>query len=148
MFWIVAIFLFTLVLDQLTKYIIINQFSLHQSIPIIEDIFHFTYVQNPGAAFGILKGQTTFFIIVTIIAVVGIIYLYNELEETGFLLYLALGLALGGIFGNLIDRIRFGYVIDFLDFRIWPVFNIADSAIVVAVAIFSYYLLIIEPRKG
>ncbi|WP_041607658.1 signal peptidase II [Halobacteroides halobius] len=137
-------FLVTLVLDQLTKYLVVKNFTLYQSIPIIKDVFHLTYVQNRGAAFGILQNQVTFFIVISIVVIGLLIYFYHELPLDNFWNRFALGLALGGTIGNLIDRVRVGYVIDFLDFRIWPVFNIADSAIVVGVSIFSYWMLVID----
>ncbi|WP_027340315.1 signal peptidase II [Halonatronum saccharophilum] len=141
---IIITFILTLVLDQLTKYLILTNFVLHQSMPIIENIFHLTYVRNEGAAFGILQGQRTFFILVTMLVIGLLIYFYRQLPLNSFWNRLALGLALGGAIGNLIDRIRLGYVIDFFDFRVWPVFNIADSAIVIAVIIYSYWILFLE----
>ncbi|GAB6100706.1 signal peptidase II [Halanaerocella petrolearia] len=137
-------FLITLVLDQVTKYMIVKEFILYQSMPIIENIFHLTYVQNRGAAFGILQGRVSFFIIVTLLLIAVLIYFLRELPLDNFLNCFALGLAIAGAIGNLIDRVRLGYVIDFFDFRVWPVFNIADSAIVVAVIIFSYWMLVID----
>ncbi|GAB6138504.1 signal peptidase II [Halanaerobaculum tunisiense] len=137
-------FLTILILDQLTKYLVVKNFFLYQSIPIIKEFFHLTYVQNKGAAFGILQGRLIFFIVVTCLLVAMLIYFYQELPLDNLGNQIALGLALAGALGNLIDRIRLGYVIDFLDFRVWPVFNIADSAIVVAVFIFSYWILIID----
>ncbi len=137
-------FLVTLIIDQGTKYLVDSYFMIGQSLPIIKSIFHLTYVQNRGAAFGILQGRSNFFIIVTLIAIGLIIYLYKDLPLDNKLNSFALGLALAGIIGNLIDRVRLGYVIDFFDFRIWPVFNIADSAIVVAAFIFGYWILFLE----
>lgn len=137
-------FVITLLLDQLTKYLVVQNFALYQSLPIIEDVFHLTYIQNRGAAFGILQGRLFFFIVVTCLLVAMLIYFYQELPLDNLGNQFALGLALAGALGNLIDRIRVGYVIDFLDFRVWPVFNIADSAIVIAVFIFSYWILIID----
>ena len=96
-------------------------------------VFHLTYVQNTGAAFGFLRGKTLFFIVVAVLVLGFIIFLAPRLSREKPLLGLVFGLLLGGALGNLIDRIRFGYVIDFLDFRVWPVFNIADMAIVVGV---------------
>ena len=138
------VFLVTLLLDQVTKYLTIKYLALYESIPIIKDIFHLTYIQNRGTAFGILQGQSTFFIIVTLALVGLIVVFYRHLPLDDYLTRFGLGLALGGAIGNLIDRIRLGYVIDFLDFRVWPVFNIADSAIVIAVVMFSYWMLIID----
>lgn len=137
-------FLLVLLTDQLTKYLVVQNFSLGETMPLIENIFHFTYVRNHGAAFGIMQGQQWFFIIATILLLGGIIFFYKELPLHNLWNRLALGLAIGGAIGNLIDRVRLGYVIDFIDLRVWPVFNIADSSVVIAVTIFSYWLLIID----
>ena len=105
---------------------------------------HLTLVHNRGAAFGILKGQLYLFIFTTIIA---IILIYRSLKNTSCNLYrVSLWLILAGAAGNLIDRVRFGYVVDFLDFRIWPVFNIADSAITIG-AILLGWSIIKHPQK-
>ncbi|WP_408954380.1 signal peptidase II [Natroniella sp. ANB-PHB2] len=138
--------LMVVILDQGTKYLIIENLRLHQSIPIIEDIFHLTYIRNQGAAFGILQGRLTFLIVVTMLAIILLALFYNELPIDNRFSRIILGLGIGGALGNLIDRVRLGYVVDFFDFRVWPVFNVADIAIVVTVAIFSYWLLVIEGK--
>lgn len=125
--------LLVLFFDQLTKYWVQNSMLPRDSIPLIPGVFHLTYVQNTGAAFGFLRGKTLFFIVVAVLVLGFIIFLAPRLSREKPLLGLVFGLLLGGALGNLIDRIRFGYVIDFLDFRVWPVFNIADMAIVVGV---------------
>ncbi|WP_018250247.1 signal peptidase II [Orenia marismortui] len=137
-------FLVTIIVDQLTKYMVVKNFSVGESLPIIKNIFHFTYVQNRGAAFGILQNQLPFFIIITLVVLALLIYFYRQLPLNSIWNRVGLGLALGGTVGNFVDRIRLNYVVDFLDFRVWPVFNIADSAIVVAVIIFSYWILIVD----
>ena len=137
--------LFVFVLDQLTKLAIQINFVPNQSIPIIPQIFHLTYVQNPGAAFGIPAYKTNFFIIVTIIIIAVVVYCSIKFRHTAnTMLRLGLAFQLGGALGNFVDRIRFGYVIDFFDFRVFPVFNIADIAIVIGVSLFAYYLLFVE----
>jgi signal peptidase II len=101
----------------------------------------FTYVENRGAAFGLLQDQTAFFVFVGVLVVGVIAASYRYLPRSGIRLHLALGLQLGGAIGNLVDRIRQGYVVDFVDFGYrsnwWPVFNVADSAIVVGVALLA-----------
>lgn len=111
------------------------------SIPVIQDVFHITFVLNPGAAFGILAHQRSFFIVMGIVIVIlgGLFSPYIRRQCRIFRCGTAL--LLGGALGNLIDRMRFGHVIDFFDFRIWPVFNIADIAIVVGVAAIIYAIL-------
>ena len=125
----IAIVIF--ILDRLTKVLIENTISLGQSIQVIPNIFHFTLVHNLGAGFGILKNQKWFFIIFSIVVLIGIIYKWKKIPKN-FHTYIPLGLIIGGILGNLYDRVLFSYVIDFIDFRIWPVFNIADSALTIA----------------
>ena len=121
-------------LDQLTKFLAGAALTLNQSLPVINGIFNLTLIHNRGAAFGILKNQVPFFIFASLIA---IFLIYKNIKAHGhnFSYNLALGLILSGAIGNLIDRVIFGYVIDFLDFRIWPVFNVADSAITIGAAI-------------
>jgi signal peptidase II len=114
---------------------------LYESIPVIPNIFHLTYIENPGAAFGLLANQRIFFIVITIIILIAVIYFYRQLKPGQILLKIALGMVVGGAIGNLIDRLRIGMVTDFFDFRIWPVFNIADSAIVIGMIYISYQLL-------
>ncbi len=121
--------------DQLIKLVINNKFVYGQSLPVIKNIFHLTYVKNTGAAFGIFQNQNMFFIISALIIIVIIAIYINIINKKSIWFKLAAGLILGGAVGNLIDRIRVGYVIDYLDFRIWPVFNLADSAIVIGAGI-------------
>ncbi|MFZ5632845.1 MAG: signal peptidase II [Bacillota bacterium] len=128
MFFIVS--LCTFLLDQASKMYIMTTMHRGQSIPVIENIFHITYIHNPGAAFGLLAYRTAFFIAITLLVIAGIVIFYWKRGIKGGLLPVALGLVVGGSLGNLADRIRFGEVVDFLDFRVWPVFNLADSAIV------------------
>jgi len=138
----VFIFLITVglvvLLDQVTKLYVVSHFQLHESLPVISGFFNLTYIRNPGAAFGFLSSASPtfrgmFFSLVTLLAV-GLILFYliqNKVGDRWLLLPLALILA--GALGNLMDRFRFGEVIDFLDVYIadyhWPAFNIADSAI-------------------
>ena len=126
------------VADQITKFLVINYMYSGQSIMVIKNFLYFTYVLNPGAAFGLLPNQTVFFIIITILVVGLIIYYYRSLGAHHKLLKTALSLQLGGAVGNLIDRVwREGYVIDFIDFKVWPpVFNLADSALVIGIGLF------------
>lgn len=109
-------------IDQATKLIFIGK-----DFPILNNIFHITYVQNTGSVFGALQGLNTALIFLTFVVLGMIIYFYDKMPWQ----YTAL--IIGGAVGNLIDRIRLGFVVDFLDFRIWPVFNIADSCITIAV---------------
>ena len=128
-----------LILDQLTKYIVSQNIPLGASIPIIKNLFHLTYVLNRGAAFGIFKNQIHFFIITAIVTIVFILINLNRKKTPRT--EIALSLILSGAMGNLIDRLRLGAVVDFLDFRIWPVFNIADTAITVGAILLAYSVL-------
>ena len=117
------------IIDQLVKHLVVSTMHLGQSLPVIKGIFHITYVLNPGAAFGMLEHQRWFFILVALAAVLLGAAFYKKLPQESFLMRSGAGLLLGGAVGNLADRIQSGLVVDFLDFRIWPVFNIADIAI-------------------
>ena len=127
-------------LDQLTKLLATKNLILNQSIPIIKGVFHISLIHNRGAAFGILKNQASLFVVTSIFA---IILIYRSLKkDTKHKLYnVSLGLILAGAIGNLIDRLFCGYVIDFLDFLIWPVFNVADSAITVGAILLAWTIL-------
>ena len=128
-----ALAAFILLSDRLSKILVSSYLQPGEYITTPGDFFRIALVHNTGAAFGILKGHTSVFAIISAIAVFSItlflIYEHNRL----FLRDTGLSLILGGVLGNLFDRLRFGYVIDFLDFRVWPVFNIADSAITIGV---------------
>ena len=139
--------LFVLVFDQLSKFIIIKNLSLHQSIPLIKGVFHLTLVHNRGAAFGILKNQIPLFIFTSLVAIILIYFNYKQTKKKQSFVYnLSLSLILAGAIGNLIDRLFLGYVVDFLDFRIWPVFNIADSSITVGAFLLAYLMLRQKPN--
>ena len=131
-----------IIIDQATKYWIQSRMAYGESSPVIREVFHITYILNPGAAFGILENKTWFFIAVALILLVGVAYLYPRLPANQPIVKLGAGLLVGGAIGNLIDRVRIGYVIDFFDFRIWPIFNVADICIVCGVACLAYYLLL------
>lgn len=139
-----------LVLDQLTKIIIDRTMTLHHSIPIIDGLFNLTYVRNTGAAFGIFAGsreafRLPFLIIVSVLAIGFIFIMLKRLREDKTGLMSTLSLILGGAIGNLIDRIAYGEVIDFLDVYWsgyhWPAFNVADSCITIGVIVTLYILI-------
>jgi signal peptidase II len=130
-------------LDRWTKHLAIEHLleSNARSVPLLGEYIRLTYVENRGAAFGILQDQTAFFILVGLIVIGVIVASYRYVPEPGWLLNLCLGLQMGGAIGNLVDRIRVGYVVDFIDLTFWPVFNIADSAICVGVAGLAWTVL-------
>lgn len=125
-------------LDRLTKYFIIKSLAPGQSIKIIPGVFHITPVFNNGAAFGVLQNCALFFIIFSFAAIALMLLVIFKAQRLDTLLAAALALILGGAAGNLVDRLKFGHVIDFLDFRIWPVFNIADSCISIGIALIAF----------
>lgn len=127
--------------DRVTKLVASAVLQPGQSVPVVPDIFHLTLVLNRGAAFGFLKDQRVFFISISILAIVLIIYYLSKHAVTALSVSLAFGLIMGGALGNLLDRIKFGYVVDFLDFRVWPVFNVADSAISVGAGLLIICML-------
>jgi signal peptidase II len=136
---------FIIVLDQLVKLYVHTDFALGESHPVLPGLFHITYVRNTGAAFGIFRDypdifRQLFFLSMPPIAAVIILFMLRSVENSDRWQVFALSLIFGGAIGNYIDRLRFGYVIDFLDFHykeVWayPAFNIADSAIVVGVGL-------------
>tara|TARA_B100000029_G_scaffold367273_1_gene360726 strand:- start:1394 stop:1819 length:426 start_codon:yes stop_codon:yes gene_type:complete len=103
-----------------------------ESIPST-GLFRITYVKNTGSAFGMLQDQTTWLILASIIAIVVLLFLYRGLNTNGTLIRIMISLQIGGAIGNLADRIRIGYVVDFIDIGLWPVFNIADSTITIGI---------------
>jgi signal peptidase II len=132
------------ILDQVSKVYIDTAFQLHETLPIVPDLFSITYVRNPGAAFGLFAGQssffrTTFFSIVSLLALSFLAVMVYQLPKDDRWQTTSLSLLLGGAMGNIIDRIRMGEVIDFLDFYVgtyhWPAFNVADSAITIGVSL-------------
>ena len=133
--------LLVIIFDQLTKYYVVSNFYLGESVPVIENIFHWTYILNPGAAFGMFEGSRWFFVVIAIGVLFGIWYMKDEINEGGWMMQYGAALFGGGAIGNLIDRARSGLVIDFFDFRIWPVFNVADIAICVGVAMILWKVM-------
>ena len=146
--WFSAITASIVFLDQVTKYLIVRRFRLHESVQVIPGFFDLTYVRNPGAAFGFLAGasgvwRSVFFITVSIVALAVILALVRQTRDR--LPLLAFALIGGGAVGNLVDRVRFGEVVDFIDWYYrtfhWPTFNIADAAISIGVACLAIDML-------
>ncbi|MBI2712273.1 MAG: signal peptidase II [Bdellovibrio sp.] len=143
-------------LDQITKSMILDKFRLGESISVLQGYFNITYVQNKGAAFGMLAQanpafRVPFFLIVPLVALGSIAYIFRKIPDQDKKLAIALSLVIGGAVGNLIDRVTLGYVVDFLDFH-WqwgyhfPAFNVADSAICVGVGL--VILDLFAPEEG
>ena len=131
--WVAA--LLVLCGDQASKWLVQQSLQLGQSIPVLSPVLHLTYVQNTGAAFGMLRGHAPLFVLLSVAVAVWIVAELRKPDGHGRLTLLSLSLILGGALGNVIDRLRLGYVVDFIDLRVWPVFNIADSAITIGVSL-------------
>lgn len=142
----VIIVLLVLALDQLSKFILNANLALNESIPLVKGVFSLTLIHNRGAAFGIFKNQVYIFIFISVIAI-ALVYSMLKNNKSDKLYSLSLNLILAGALGNLFDRVFLGYVIDFLDFHIWPVFNIADSAITCGTLILGWVVLRPSPKK-
>lgn len=134
-----------IIVDQLTKLWIVSVFMLYESVEVIPGFFNLVYVVNKGAAFSMLADVESpwrhyFFVVVGVAAMIGLTVVYYQTRKQSKIYGVALALICGGAAGNLIDRVRFGYVVDFLDFYVrsyhWPAFNVADSSICVGVGLF------------
>src|SRR5690625_1291138 len=140
-----------IILDQWTKWIVVTKMDVYEQIPIIENFFSITSHRNKGAAWGILQGQMTFFYIITVVVIIGIVFYMQKYARENNFLAVALSLLLGGAIGNFIDRLFRKEVVDFLDFIIFtydfPIFNVADSALTIGV-IFVLIITLLEERKG
>lgn len=137
-------------LDRMTKVFFSNLLELGESLPVVYKVFHFSLVHNTGIAFGLFKDNSFVYLVIPMIAVVLLvynIYYYRKFEELSRLYIIGFSLILGGALGNLWDRLVFGYVIDFFDFRIWPVFNIADSAITIGAMIILFKCFPAKKKK-
>ena len=130
-----------IIADQASKWWVIAELKEVGTIKIIDGIFHLHYLENRGAAFGILQDQRLFFLVInSLITAAVLIFLYKYTNINQMLMW-ALSLIAGGAIGNIIDRALYGYVIDFFDFQVWPVFNIADAAIVIGQVLLIIYLI-------
>ena len=140
-----------IVVDQVTKYYVVTHFALGESVPVLDGIFHWTFILNPGAAFGMLEGSRWLFVLIAVIVVAVMWFLRKEIDALGLWARIGAALFAGGAIGNLIDRARQGLVIDFFDFRIWPVFNVADIAICTGVGLIIWSILqteVLENKKN
>lgn len=147
MIFIIALLI--LFLDQFTKILAVKNLLLDKPVPLIKGICYLTLIHNRGAAFGILKNQTPVFIFVSLFAIILIYFALRKDKNKAYSFYsLSLAFILAGAVGNLIDRLSFGYVIDFIDLRVWPVFNVADSAITVGAIMLGWTILFNDKKKN
>ncbi len=135
--------------DQLTKYMTVANIDLYEVVNVIPNVLSWMYLRNTGAAWSILEGQMWFFYIVTLVVVVVVVYYLQKYGRQSGLLALSLSFILAGSIGNVIDRLRFGYVVDMirLEFIDFPIFNVADMALSVGVALMILYVFLDEKSK-
>ena len=139
-----AIFLFIIAFDQISKIMITSSFSEGQGVNVLEGILNFTYVKNKGAAFGMLQGARVFFIVITVVAVVAAIIYLVKTRPSSHLERTAICFLAGGAIGNFIDRLVLGYVRDFIsvEFIDFPVFNVADCFVCIGAGLYILYTLL------
>lgn len=146
-----------LLLDQVSKAVVSSSLKMHEVRPIIQGLFNLTLIHNTGAAFGLLAGQvsaarTIFFLLVSFLAVAVVLWLAMRLDPEQKVETVALSLILGGALGNVVDRIRLGKVVDFIDLHYgryhWPAFNVADAAISIGVAVLIWRLFFEKRTAG
>lgn len=137
-------------IDQITKWLAVQYLTKVETVPIIKDILHLTYLENEGAAFGILKNNRWVFLVISTVAIIGlIIYLVKYPPKNKWLIF-GLSFIVGGGIGNMIDRLLLGYVVDFIDFRVinFAIFNGADSFVCIgAVLVLIYVFFFSEEKK-
>ncbi len=145
MFWIVAALV--VALDQLTKFLVRSRMAVDQSFPVIGRLVSFNHIQNTGAAFSILEGRKGFLVVLTLLIMAALCayYLYARKKMLTAERF-ALGLIFGGGIGNLICRLRLGYVTDFIDIHIIPAFNVADIGVTIGCVLLFLTILLLEPR--
>jgi len=156
-YWVLLIvFSVILFLDQWTKYVVQQELALYQRVEVIRGFFNLTHVRNPGGAFGIFGGEkgglgSWLFVVVSLVAIGSILFLFAKTMEDERTLSFSFSLVLSGAIGNLVDRFRFGEVVDFLDFYLhsyhWPAFNVADSAICIGIGLMAFDLLIRDRNR-
>lgn len=135
------------IVDYVTKYFIQQHFVPGESLPIIPNVFHITYILNYGAAFGILRDQRIFFLTVVVILIVALWVFRKQIKNGGMLPQLGASLLVSGALGNALDRLVRGAVVDFFDFRIWPIFNVADIGICIGVVLLAIYFWRHDSKK-
>ncbi len=137
-----------IIFDQVSKYYIQTNMDLNNSISVIDGIFSITYIQNTGAAFSVLQGKTIILIIIQVLVVLSIfVYVFLKKNSIHWTLNVSLALIVGGGLGNLIDRVSYGYVVDFLHFHFWPIFNIADISVCIGCGLLIIYVFLIEGKE-
>jgi signal peptidase II len=138
--------------DQLTKALVVANLDVGQQVPVLGDLVMIWHVQNRGAAFSLFQGALPLMYLVTAIALGMLVYFYRIFAERGLWLQVLLGVILGGVMGNFIDRVRLGYVTDWLSMGIgslrWPTYNVADASMFCGIGALVIYLTFFEPRRA
>ena len=140
-----------LVADQLTKALVVANLAIGEKAPLLGDLVQVWHAQNRGAAFSLFQGGTVVFLIVSVLSIGMVAYFHRSLRDRSPWLHIVLGVVLGGTLGNFIDRLRQGYVTDWLSIGIgdtrWPTFNVADSSVVIGIGILVVYLFLTNPDR-
>ncbi len=136
------------ILDQIIKKAVVASMSLYESIPVIQDVFHITYIHNTGAAFSIMEGKISILILLPLVMIIAAVIFMVIMRKKGHpVMMTSVALVAGGGIGNLIDRVVQGYVVDYLDFRVFPIFNLADIAVCVGCGLLIIYVLFIDGKQ-
>jgi len=134
--------------DQLIKKLVVDTMALYETIPVLQDIFHITYIRNTGAAFSIMEGQLSFLILMPVVMIAAaVVFMIIKRKTAHPLLMTSLAMIAGGGIGNLIDRVALGYVVDYLDFRVFPIFNAADIFVCVGCGLLILYVIFIDGKQ-
>ncbi|MGZ8563526.1 MAG: signal peptidase II [Candidatus Limnocylindria bacterium] len=140
-----------LVADQVSKGLVVAHVAVGERVNIIGDLVQVWHAQNRGASFSLLQGASILFLVVSVLSVGMVAYFHRSLRDRGWWVHLVLGVVLGGTLGNFVDRLRQGYVTDWLSIGIgdlrWPTFNVADSSLVVGIGVLVLYLLLTNPDR-
>lgn len=139
----------TIILDQISKWLAVEFLTKVDTVPIIKDVLHLTYLENTGAAFGMLKNNRWVFLVISTLAIIAIVFYLVKFPPKNIWLGLGLSFFAGGGIGNMIDRVFLGYVVDFIDFRLinFAIFNIADSFVCVGALFMAIYIFFFSDEK-
>lgn len=143
----VLIALVVVIADQTTKQLAVQYLRDGHTLHLIGDILRLRYTTNTGAAFGLFQDQGSILALIALIVVGVILFYYRRLPGQMLLVRISLGFQLGGAIGNLIDRLHYGQVVDFIEFVLWPIFNLADVAIVLGVALLAYHMIFLSGEE-
>lgn len=144
----ILIVLAVLALDQAAKYLVVTGIEKNSSVPVVDGVLYLTHIQNPGAAFGLLPDQRVLFYVVTFFVLLVLVAFYAMANRRTVLLTVSSGLIIGGALGNLIDRVLKGTVTDYIDVKFWPVFNVADIAVVGGFILFAIMIVQGDRKKA